>query len=89
MRLKFYSLSFCAGSLPDYVKSTKKLRNLASYEISSSLLEFDNTNISYELNLVSENEEEIDSENYELWKTWGLITAKENELYFGLGRRKY
>ena len=50
MRLKFYSLSFCAGSLPDYVKSTKKLRNLASYEISSSLLEFDNTNISYELN---------------------------------------
>ena len=33
MRLKFYSLSFCAGSLPDYVKNTKKLRNLASYEI--------------------------------------------------------
>ena len=50
MRLEYYSLSFCGGSLPDYVKSTKKLRNLASYEISSSLLEFDNTNISYELN---------------------------------------
>ena len=76
MRLKFYSLSFCAGSLPDYVKSTKKLRNLASYEISSSLLEFDNTNISYELNLISENEEEIDFENYELWKNMGINNSK-------------
>ena len=76
MRFEYYSLSFCAGSLPDYVKNTKKLRNLASYEISSSLLEIDNTNISYELNLISENEEENDSEKYELWKTWGLIMAK-------------
>ncbi len=76
MRFEYYSLSFCAGSLPDYVKNTKKLRNLASYEISSSLLEIDNTNISYELNLTSENEEENDSEKYELWKTWGLIMAK-------------
>ena len=74
--MEYYSLSFCAGSLPDYVKNTKKLRNLASYEISSSLLEIDNTNISYELNLISENEEENDSEKYELWKTWGLIMAK-------------
>ena len=87
-----YNNRLCKANLPQYLRNIegiKDVRNLASYEISSSLLEFDNTNISYELNLISENEEEIDFENYELWKTWGLITAKENELYFGLGRRKY
>ena len=37
--------------------------------------------MSYELKSISENEEEIDSEKYELWKEWGLIKEKENELY--------
>ena len=75
---------YCKDLLPDYLREVDSpARDLASYETSSSLLEFDNTNISYELNMISENEEEIDSEKYELWKTWGLIKEKENELYDG------
>ena len=63
------------------IEGASDLRKLLSYETSSCLLDFDNSTISYELNSVSEKEKEIDSEKYELWKTWGLIAEKKNESY--------
>ena len=84
MQKNKFNNTMCKGLLPEFlrhIESINDLRNLASYETSMSLLEFDNTTISYELKSISENEEEIDSEKYELWKAWGLIKEKENEVY--------
>ena len=84
MEMHRCTYKLCDIRLPDNLRYKREIiRGLASYETSNCVLEFDNTKISYELNLISENEEEIDSEKYELWKTMGLIKEKENQLYNG------